>query len=43
MKPASTEVEIDLAVDVCSKNYDSDADPRVQMKKQVSLRDVSFT
>ncbi|KAI3451724.1 hypothetical protein Pfo_008389 [Paulownia fortunei] len=34
VKPASAEVEIDLAVDVDSKNYDSGADPGVQMKKQ---------
>ena len=40
MKPASAEVEIDLAIDVDSKNYDSGADPRVQMKKQVCLLDV---
>lgn len=35
MKPGSSEVEIDLAVDVDSKNYDPDADPRVSMTKQV--------
>ncbi|KAL3527082.1 hypothetical protein ACH5RR_011738 [Cinchona calisaya] len=34
VKPGSAEVEIDLAVDVDSKNYDSDADPRVSMPKQ---------
>ncbi|CAA0817293.1 SIN-like family protein [Striga hermonthica] len=34
VKPGSTEVEIDLSVDVNSKNYDSEADPRVQMTKQ---------
>ncbi|XP_011099592.1 DNA-directed RNA polymerase III subunit RPC5 [Sesamum indicum] len=35
VKPASAELEVDLAVDVDSKNYDSGADPRVQMKKQI--------
>ncbi|KAK4393648.1 hypothetical protein Sango_1835600 [Sesamum angolense] len=35
VKPASAEVEVDLAVDVDSKNYDSGAEPRVQMKKQI--------
>ncbi|KAL2241365.1 UNVERIFIED_CONTAM: hypothetical protein Sindi_0777700 [Sesamum indicum] len=35
VKPASAELEVDLAVDVDSKNYDSGADPRVQMKKQL--------
>ncbi|KAL0343316.1 UNVERIFIED_CONTAM: hypothetical protein Sangu_1219000 [Sesamum angustifolium] len=34
VKPACAEVEVDLAVDVDSKNYDSGAEPRVQMKKQ---------
>ncbi|KAK6129621.1 hypothetical protein DH2020_036631 [Rehmannia glutinosa] len=40
VKPASAEVEIDLAVDVDSKNYDPGADPRVQMKKQVCHLDA---
>lgn len=35
VKPESAEVEVDLAVDVDSKNYDRDADPRVLMPKQV--------
>nr|AEI98616.1 hypothetical protein 111O18.3 [Coffea canephora] len=34
VKCKSAEVEVDLAVDVDSKNYDSDADPRVSMTKQ---------
>lgn len=34
VKPGSSEVEIDLAVDVDSKNYDSDAAPGVKMTKQ---------
>lgn len=37
MKPTSSEVEVDLSIDVDSKNYDAGADPRVQMKKQVCL------
>ncbi|KAL0449970.1 UNVERIFIED_CONTAM: hypothetical protein Slati_1553400 [Sesamum latifolium] len=41
VKPASAELEVDLAVDVDSKNYDSGADPRVQMKKQVRVPGVS--
>lgn len=40
MNPETTEVEIDLSVDTDSKNYDSNADPRVQMKKQVHFRDL---
>ncbi|KAL0378106.1 UNVERIFIED_CONTAM: DNA-directed RNA polymerase III subunit RPC5 [Sesamum radiatum] len=40
VKPASAELEVDLAVDVDSKNYDSGADPRVQMKKQLHLNPV---
>ncbi|KAI5648720.1 hypothetical protein M9H77_34725 [Catharanthus roseus] len=34
VKPESAELEVDLAVDVDSKNYDRDADPRVLMPKQ---------
>ncbi|XP_042066441.1 DNA-directed RNA polymerase III subunit RPC5-like [Salvia splendens] len=34
VKQASREVEIDLAIDVDSANYDNDADPQIQMKKQ---------
>lgn len=34
VKPTSAEVEVDLAIDVDSKNFDAGADPRVQMKKQ---------
>lgn len=34
VKPTSSEVEVDLSIDVDSKNYDAGADPRVQMKKQ---------
>lgn len=37
MKPSSSEVEVDLAIDVDSKNYDAGADPRILMKKQVCL------
>ncbi|KAK6150925.1 hypothetical protein DH2020_015857 [Rehmannia glutinosa] len=40
VKPASREVEIDLTVYVDSKNYDSGADPRVQMKKQLHLNPI---
>ncbi|CAL5367223.1 unnamed protein product [Camellia sinensis] len=34
VKPTSTEVEVDFSIDVDSKNYDTDADPRVRMTKQ---------
>ncbi|XP_022870607.1 DNA-directed RNA polymerase III subunit RPC5-like [Olea europaea var. sylvestris] len=34
VKPASSEFEIDLAVNFDSDNYDRDADPRVQIMKQ---------
>ncbi|XP_047981977.1 DNA-directed RNA polymerase III subunit RPC5-like [Salvia hispanica] len=34
VKQASREVEIDLAIDVDSANYDNDADPQIQLKKQ---------
>ncbi|KAL2551842.1 SIN-like family protein [Forsythia ovata] len=34
VKPASSEVEVDLAVNVDSNNYDRDADPKVRMAKQ---------
>ncbi|KAL1561521.1 DNA-directed RNA polymerase III subunit RPC5-like [Salvia divinorum] len=34
VKQATREVEIDLAIDVDSANYDNDADPKIQMKKQ---------
>lgn len=37
MKLDSSEMEVDLTVDVNSKNYDSGADPRLQMKKQVHI------
>ena len=42
MKSKSAEVEVDLAVDVDSKNYDSDADPRVSMTKQVACFLISL-
>ncbi|KAG8384040.1 hypothetical protein BUALT_Bualt04G0076700 [Buddleja alternifolia] len=34
VKPPSAELEVDLSIDVDSKNYDSGTDPRLQMKKQ---------
>ncbi|XP_022855795.1 uncharacterized protein LOC111377012 [Olea europaea var. sylvestris] len=34
VKPASSEFEVDLAVNVDSSNYDCDADPKVQITKQ---------
>ncbi|KAL8490473.1 hypothetical protein ACS0TY_026098 [Phlomoides rotata] len=34
VNPQTAEVEIDLSIDTDSENYDSGADPRVQMKKQ---------
>ncbi|XP_058207546.1 uncharacterized protein LOC131320737 [Rhododendron vialii] len=34
IKPSRAEVEVDLSIDVNSKNYDTDADPRVMMTKQ---------
>ncbi|KAL8044859.1 hypothetical protein ABFX02_08G073800 [Erythranthe guttata] len=34
VKPSGEEVEIDLAVDTYSKNYDTTADPKLQMQKQ---------
>ncbi|KAL3844848.1 hypothetical protein ACJIZ3_002251 [Penstemon smallii] len=34
VKPASSELEVDLTVDINSKNYDSCADPRLHTKKQ---------
>lgn len=37
MKPTSAEVEVDLAIDVDSKNYDASADPKLQMDKQVAF------
>lgn len=37
VKPASSEFEIDLAVNFDSDNYDRDADPRVQIMKQVRI------
>ena len=37
MKPASAVVEIDLAIDVDSKNYDHDADSRVRIERQVGF------
>lgn len=36
VKPTSAEVEVDLAVDVDSKNYDASADPKLKMDKQVA-------
>lgn len=36
MKPASSEVEIDLSMDVDSKNYDQDCGSTMKMTKQVS-------
>lgn len=35
MKTGSSEVEVDLALDVDSINYDKGADPRVLIEKQV--------
>lgn len=35
MKPASAEVEVDLSIDVDSKNYDPDVPNAQRMKKQV--------
>lgn len=35
IKPTGAEVEVDLSVDVDSRNYDTDADSRVRMTKQV--------
>ena len=35
VKPASAEVEVDLSIDVDSKNYDPDAPNAQRMKKQV--------
>lgn len=35
MKPASSEVEMDLSLDVDSKNYDPDCGDRLNMTKQV--------
>lgn len=37
MKPATAEVEIDLSIDVNSKNYDSDFGSKLKMTKQVYL------
>ncbi|KAI8563329.1 hypothetical protein RHMOL_Rhmol03G0103800 [Rhododendron molle] len=34
IKPSRADVEVDLSTDVDSKNYDTDADPRVRMTKQ---------
>ncbi|XP_051113443.1 uncharacterized protein LOC127239374 [Andrographis paniculata] len=35
MNPTTSEMEIHLSIDVDSKNYDSSADPRVKMEKQI--------
>ena len=37
MKPVSTQVEVDLALDVDSKNYDQDFGDQLRMTKQVCL------
>ncbi|KAG5556912.1 hypothetical protein RHGRI_007224 [Rhododendron griersonianum] len=37
IKPLRADVEVDLSTDVDSKNYDTDADPRVRMTKQNKL------
>ncbi|XP_052196498.1 uncharacterized protein LOC127803915 isoform X2 [Diospyros lotus] len=34
IKPTSAEMEVDLTIDVDSKNYDNDANPRARMTKQ---------
>lgn len=40
VNPKSAEVEMDISIDFNSKNYDSSADPRKQMEKQVHLLDL---
>lgn len=42
MNPETAEVEIDLSIDTDNKNYDSGADSRVQMKKQVISSYLKF-
>ncbi|XP_058207991.1 uncharacterized protein LOC131321021 [Rhododendron vialii] len=46
IKPSRADVEVDLSIDVDSKNYDTDADPRVRMTKQTlssSMKPTSAT
>ena len=42
MKPASAEVEVDLSIDVDSKNYDPDVPNAQRMKKQVIFFFIRF-
>lgn len=39
MKPASSQVKIDLSIDLDSKNYDPDSATGVRLKKQLLMLD----